>query len=248
MPVNISDDELMAYVDGELDPGRAAALKVMIAERADIARRVADQQALREKLRRSFDTVLGEPVPPRLTTARRRGSIFDLTSAARARLGRTTWSTGFGLAAGIVLGVLLGPALMKLSKEDSSDGERRAGVVLGSALEDVLSNRLASEQSASDAIRIGVSYLSKQREYCRTFTSNDGARTTVGLACRRDGGWQVDALQAAPRIGENSSDFRRAATSISPLVLDVVNSSMAGEALDSRAERLARDHHWQARE
>ena len=245
--MNVSDDELMAYVDGELDAERAAAVKVLIAERADVARRVTEQQSLRDQLRRSFEPVLRESVPSRLATAVSRGRVVGIASAALRRPRRTAWSTGLGLAAGVVLGVLLGPALLRFSTQGPNGFPRGADVAVGSTLEGVLSHRLASEQSSTESIRIGVSFVSKRSEYCRTFMSNEGARTVAGMACYSGGVWRIDALQAVHNGSTNTSGYRQAATSLPPLIVDAVNASIAGDTLNASDEKSARDKGWGAR-
>jgi len=244
--MTVTDEELMAYVDGELDAARVESLCQQIAASADLTRRVADQQALRGRLRHALDPTLNEPVPSRLTDLASRDRAIDLALAARRRPSRSVWLSGLALAAGIVLGVALGPALLKLDSEQPDSIASGADVTAGGALEDALSRRLASEQFASDPIRLGVSFLANSGEYCRTFISRRGDDALAGMACRHGAAWRIDALQSVT-IGAGSSDgYRQAATSLPPLVLQAAEASMAGEPLDARREAEARDRHWRS--
>ena len=83
--MTVTDEELMAYVDGELDATRCESLRQEIAASADLSRRVAEQQALRDRLRHAFDRTLNEPVPARLTDLVSRARVVDFASAARPR-------------------------------------------------------------------------------------------------------------------------------------------------------------------
>ena len=47
--MTVTDEELMAYVDGELDAASCESLRQAIGASADLSRRVADQQALRDR-------------------------------------------------------------------------------------------------------------------------------------------------------------------------------------------------------
>lgn len=81
--MNVTDELLMAHVDGELDAEARVAVEAAIAADPELQRRVARQQALRDKLRASFDSVLAEPVPERLIEAARSapvgsGQVADL--------------------------------------------------------------------------------------------------------------------------------------------------------------------------
>lgn len=240
----VTDEELMAYVDGELDAGRVESLQREIAANADLARRVAEQYALRGQLHHAFDRTLSEPVPSRLNDVASRGRGIDLASAARRRPSRLAWLGGLALAAGILLGVALGPAFLKLAGEQPDIVANGADMTAGGALADALSQRLASEQTASDPIHLGVSFLAKSGEYCRTFTSRRGDSALAGMACRRGAGWRIDALQAETGVAADSGGYRQAATSLPPLILTAAEASMAGDALDASGEAEARDHKW----
>ena len=97
--MTVTDEELMAYVDGELDAARLESLRQEIAASADLSRRVAEQRALRDRLHRAFDPALHEPVPARLTelTVRARVVEFafvDPSSAIARRMAEWTGTRG----------------------------------------------------------------------------------------------------------------------------------------------------------
>lgn len=73
-PEPITELDLLAYVDGQLDrdPHRRALVERHLAVRPDDAERVADFSAQNEALRRAGAAVLEEPVPERLLAAVRR--------------------------------------------------------------------------------------------------------------------------------------------------------------------------------
>jgi hypothetical protein len=244
--MTVTDEELMAYVDGELDVARFESLRREIAASADLTRRVAEQQALRDRLRNAFDHTLNEPVPARLTDLASRGRVIDFASAFRHRPSRIAWLSGLALAAAIVLGVAVGPTLWQLAGKQPYVVASGADMIAGGALEDALSRRLASEQSASDPIRLGVSFLAKTGEYCRTFTSQRGDAALAGLACRQGAAWRVDALQSVTVAAGDSEGYRQAATVLPPLVLQAAEAAMVGDALDAAREARARDHHWRS--
>ena len=244
--MTVTDEELMAYVDGELDAARVESLRQELATNAELARRVAAQQALRDRLHHAFDRALSEPVPSRLNDVAARGRGIELASAARQRPSRAAWLGGLALAAGILLGVGVRPAFLKFAGEQPYIVSSGTDVTAGGALADALSHRLASEQTASDPIRLGVSFLSKGGEYCRTFTSRSSDGALAGMACRHGAEWRIDALQSGSGVAAQSGGFRQASTSLPPLIIKAAESSMAGEALDAAAEAQARDHNWRS--
>jgi anti-sigma factor RsiW len=62
----IGERDLLAYVDGLLDPARRQAVEAQLAADPAAAARIADFAAQRTALRSLYDPVLDEPVPPRL--------------------------------------------------------------------------------------------------------------------------------------------------------------------------------------
>ena len=101
------------------------------------------------------------------------------------------------------------------------------------ALAQALSTQLASAQAVDAPVKIGLSYLSKGDEYCRTFTSK--ARPG-GLACRRGNEWELRVLtKDAPAAGPAAPAPGRIA--LPPAVIGVMAEQIQGNPLDAEAER-----------
>ncbi len=95
-PRPIAEEELHAYVDGQLDADRRAAVLRYLQDHPDVARQVAGWGAQREALRVAFARVAEEPIPPRL----------GLERLVQQRLGRR-W-LAWRAAAAVVLAFGLG--------------------------------------------------------------------------------------------------------------------------------------------
>ncbi len=85
----ITEEDLHAYIDRNLDPGRLGEVEDYLARFPDVARRIRGYAGQRETLRRIFDPIACEPVPPELSLARlienrRRPRIFPWRSIAAA--------------------------------------------------------------------------------------------------------------------------------------------------------------------
>ena len=65
----ISDAELNALVDGELDPSRQAEIEVWLAENPDTARRVARYRAQNAGFHALFEDILHEEISPKIMSA-----------------------------------------------------------------------------------------------------------------------------------------------------------------------------------
>ena len=66
----VTEEELHAWVDGQLPPEREAAVQRELRKDPGVARKVAAWQAQRKALRSAFASVAAEPVPPELRLER----------------------------------------------------------------------------------------------------------------------------------------------------------------------------------
>jgi anti-sigma factor RsiW len=66
MIIAVTDELLMAFADGELDPRIASPTAEAIANNEDVRRRFAIYRETREKLAAAFGAIAAEPVPDRL--------------------------------------------------------------------------------------------------------------------------------------------------------------------------------------
>jgi hypothetical protein len=240
--MTFSQETLMAYADGELDPQTRSAVEAAIAIDPQIAREVAQHKALRGRLRAAFDPVLDEPPPARLTAAargapavRREGNVIPLR---RKQAARWSWPQWGAMAASLVFGVLAGQILLRspgTGTITTHNGQLLASGVLAQALSD----QLASNQAPTAPVQIGLSLRSKNGDYCRTFVVRETA-AVAGLACREHQEWRVRALAQTEPTSESGSQLRPAASSLPRPVLQAVDETIAGEPLDASAEAAAR--------
>lgn len=251
--MTFTEETLMAYVDGELDAETSAAVEGAVASDPDVARRVARQKALRQKLRAAFDGVLDESVPYRLLeTARSAPSASSETkvtdlSRARAekaeRAGRRwSWPQWGAMAASLVLGVLVGQALLR-EPAASVIVARDGRLIARQALAEALSSQLSSGQSIDARIGMGLSFRSKSGEYCRTFVLREGGGL-AGLACREGDGWTIQVVAPNESPGSAGADYRMAGAEIPLVVLKAVEERIEGVPLDASGEAEARKRNW----
>ncbi|MET3916493.1 anti-sigma factor RsiW [Variovorax sp. OAS795] len=95
-----ADDELHAFVDGQLAPHRRSEIEDALARDPSLAERVAAWRSQRDALRRLHGELLGEPVPAHLLGA------LDRSQPREARQGR--WSRWGGMAAGVLVAFAAG--------------------------------------------------------------------------------------------------------------------------------------------
>ena len=197
--MNWSDDILMAYADGELEPASRGELERAMVGDAGLRDRVAALQTQRERLKAAYAPVLDEPMPDRLsalfevpassfspmpapmpmpatTSARAVGGVVSLDAARAARIprrGLSSWAQWGGMAASVVLGVLVGTSLPR-SGADPSIGVQNGQLVAGGAIGQALSTQLASEPAAGAPVAVQLSFVDKGGSLCRSFSTDAG--------------------------------------------------------------------------
>lgn len=246
--MRFSDEILMAYADHELDEKTRMAVEAALAEDPEIAGRIAQHQALRNRLQSAFRPVLDEPIPGRLTDAVRGAQAADRAPTARnvVRLPHrgvrpASPPSWLALAASLVIGLLVGWFAFRVGGSGPL-ALRSDHLLARGELANALTHQLVARQSAVQPIRIGVSFLSRSGEYCRTFSMR--APEIAGLACRAAAGWRLQVLTAAESDSGAPGSYRQAASFMPPAVVAVVTAEIAGQPLDARAEAAARDHGW----
>jgi hypothetical protein len=244
--MTFSEETLMAYADNELDAQTCSAVEAAMASDPEIARRVAQHKALRNKLRVAFDKVLEEPTPQRLVDAargvpavRREGNVIPLR---RKSTTRKVWPQWMAVAASLVIGVIIGQALLSRGPGADPVTSRGGQLLANGALARALSDQLAG-QTGETAVHIGVSFKARSGTYCRTFSLH-GSTSLAGLACREHDDWHVQVLAQTTSQPESNGGLRQAASEMPKPVLQAVDDNILGDTLDARAEAAAREKHW----
>jgi anti-sigma factor RsiW len=112
--LNVSDDELHAYVDGELPADRRGAVENWLATHPEDATKVAAWRKQAELIQTRYGAVADEKIPPRL----------DITRIARNR--RSAWIAAAAAAALVmfVAGGFAGWVVRGVESSSSSDLKR----------------------------------------------------------------------------------------------------------------------------
>ena len=246
----VSEEQLLAWLDGELDQADAAIVARAVATDPALGERVRSERVLRERLRGAFAPTLDEPVPRRLlatlgTSEQEAAPPQTIGNVAQLRPRNAVQRVAdwrgpeFGaLAASVLLGVLFGmqflrdPVQAPMRMHDGS-------LVANAGLAQVLDTKLAADVKDGDTLEVGLSFRDAEGNYCRTFTVQLG-RALGGLACRDSGQWHVIALGEA---GRQDGQLRLAASALPASVLTEVDARQK-ELLDASAERAARDSGW----
>jgi hypothetical protein len=265
--MTVPDEEVFAFVDGELSPEDMARIEAAMTTDPQLALRVETQRALRRLLSGAHAGVLRETPPEPLSTAvaakpppaPKPAEVIAFPSAqtkaqakakskekAKARDPKLPKPPGaasrgvpawIGLAACLVAGMLIG-RLAAPPPVTLSGADDPAPLAAGP-----LAKALNSQNSGQGAgpVRIGLSFQTASGAYCRTFQAS-GRSPIAGVACRDPDAWRVRAVSPASPGG--TSDHRLAGSQTPAAILAAVDAMSAGPPLDAAGEAKARAGGW----
>jgi anti-sigma factor RsiW len=263
----IPQETLYAYVDNELDAANSARVEAAMADDPELKSLIEEQRALRALLGNAYSPVLGEPVPDRVMAAAKgpigptadakaaRGKVVRL-AAARERKQQAAqdggkpaandwnWKHWGGMAACLAIGVIAGHSAW-LANATSDVANVDGQLVARGQLAQALSTQLASAQTKDSPVKIGLSYVSKESDLCRSFTVKSAG--TDGLACRRGSEWALRVIEQEQPKPADPGDLRMAASPVPAAVLKVVDEQIQGSPLDADAERAAMNKGWRVK-
>jgi hypothetical protein len=234
-----SDEELVAYADGELDLARTRSITAAMADDPLLAARVEGLKATRARLKEAFAGIAHEPVPPSLTRFVMSGGAAEaISSEARTEAPRRP-ARSLPLAAALA-GLLVGATATWVALRPATSPPVTAAS-MASALEVPLGT-LADGSSGSFAAAGTVALRQTVRTragLCRSFTVTESpARSYDGVACRVEGAWQVQVMALA----SNGNAFVPAGAA-GP-VDAFLDAAEAGDPLPADAVKRLIDRRW----
>ncbi|HET8612586.1 MAG TPA: anti-sigma factor, partial [Sphingomonas sp.] len=174
----IGEEELVAWIDGELEGPEAERVARAVAENPALAARAEAHRRLASRLQAAFAPIAEEPVALRVAPP---APVVSLAEE-RARRGGPPrrWALPGAIAASLLVGVLVGHQTWG---GGAGVADRADALALAAPIGHALDTQLSG---ASGPVRIQLSFRDQAGDYCRSFT----ARHFGGVACRADGGWR----------------------------------------------------------
>lgn len=246
--MKITEEMLIAFADGELDPMAREEVMRAVAADPELERQLAAHRRLRDTLAGHFAPIAEQPVPDHLKTLlEKRDAVPEAPNVvslaavraereeqlARQRRWLPAWGNMVAIAATLVLGLAVGQAL---NLGGGPVAVKSGAIVAQGELATALDTKLASAPQGA-ATRIGLTFRSKGGEICRTFEGE----AMSGLACQKGGAWKLEQLLP----GTSEATAYRQASAGDPRLAASVQGMIAGEPFDAKAERIARDKGWE---
>ncbi|WP_432382216.1 hypothetical protein [Duganella sp. P38] len=173
-------------------------------------------------------------------------------AAARRHWGWLEWSA---LALVMVLGLAAGkfglskwqPGWFGDSTPPPTEVVSRNGwLVAQGRLAASLSQQLGGAATQADSdVRVGLSFLSNEGTYCRSFTLVGMSQDLVGIACRASEEWRIPVMVQNARPVPAMGSHRMPGTEMPTALLEAIDQRIVGGMLDTRAEVEALRRNWQ---
>ena len=199
----VTDEMLMAYVDGELEGAAADDVRRATDSDATLAQRANAFRTTREMAKGAYAGVKSEPVPEKLIAMVLGGGNANVVPLRRnwAR----TWASRAALPLAASIALLAGAGGYWIALQSTPGGaDLFGGRAVAEALGDTPSGAERTLRTASGEARLRtLATYRVEGGLCRTFEVASGSQETVrGVGCARGNDWRVDVAVAAG--GSNS--------------------------------------------
>lgn len=194
----LSDDDLMSLADGELPPERAAQVRAQLAADVAAAERFADFV----EARALAHAILVEPASaPSAAAPAPSGPRLVAAQQATAPRPRSDWRVALAAAAGLVVGVPLGIAVLNLAPPGSESRQFAQDAELTQALTTLASGQSAAVGTA--AATILATHRTGADTICREVLLSEGGAgglrpVSTFVGCRTGGTWRIIAAFPEP--------------------------------------------------
>lgn len=232
-PMEVTDEMLMAHIDGELDAPTSKAVAAAIAADPALAERARAFASSAEAARTAFADILSAPPPKRLVKTVREGARMETIVPFPKR----GWvRAALPLAACVVLAIGVGGGyLLGRSQVPTSDAFAETAAIASTI----------ATLPAGAPIPLGNGQLTVLGSYpidqglCRSFALDAPGESLSGVACDRGAGYQVEMALAGAPAGGFAAASDRVAASIDAYLTSVGAGSPLGP--DEEAERFGVD-------
>ena len=242
--LELNDELLCAYMDGELDAAMRARVEQALVDDAGARVRLERMRVADGRLKAEIPLSALQPDDPLSARILDGKAVPPRASRPPLRLGAVITALAAGIG-GVIVGFVL-------ARSQEVPPTPFVAAAPAPALSGASSNRLllaalnsgesgkAVEQGGRSA-RIILTFEADDGRYCRAFRSHESGAAAEGVACRSGEQWEVVAWDGTVDPDEG---FRSAGAS--ELLDDVMDRLGGGAALEAADERALIERHWSA--
>jgi hypothetical protein len=244
--MTITDEQLSAFIDGELSPVVMKEIAAAIDSDPKLKRRVEGLAASDAILKHAYSAIDDTPMPAAVTAllaepASTTGNVFALKRPAPLARWSMPLVASIALGAGFALGLMI----VEPGRMAPSGGLMIAAAIspadaLHAALDQTPSGETTTIKGGREAAMI-LTFMSSGGDYCREFTLEVETNKSRAIACREDGRWSVKLAAAESGVG---SGYVTAASAVSTAFDAGAETLGAGKPLDRATEQELLQKKW----
>ncbi|MEQ1781438.1 MAG: hypothetical protein ABMA14_08765 [Hyphomonadaceae bacterium] len=247
-----TDEQLSAFLDGELPPAETDALARDMESDPQLAARAESLGAANTAFIASAAQIDAMPISTALKAAMEAPPAVSTPTgkilAFRPRSVRAFLVEHRAIAASLLCAVAVGGIASTLAPKPTADpfAPGRDGVILASApLYQVLeSGRTGETKPIADGATATpqLTFASADGQFCRQFNVVTGDGSSAAIACREDAGWRTQVI--AFGLPKSSPDYQTASAGRSPVLEAFLDARMSGAPMDAAAEDQLLKSRW----
>jgi hypothetical protein len=239
-----TDEQISAFLDGELPAADMDALGKDIEADADLARRVERLGAANRAFVQAVSVIDSKPMPASV------GKLLAEAPTAKVLAFRPRVSAWLNehraLAASLLCAAIVGGVASGLRSETDPFAPKADGLILASSpLHHALEGASTGEAvlvSAGVSATPRLTFASDTGAYCRQFDVASQKGVTTAIACREGKAWRTQvAVFGKPGAGP---DYQTASGAKSPALEAFIDQHISGAALNAEQEKQAITKGW----
>jgi len=239
--MNITDEQLSAFLDAELSNAEMDAIREQLLEDESLADRLAELALVDELVASSAKQIDVRPIPQSITSLLQESSVEEQPATAQIitfplwKRVQKTLQQPLAVAASVALVIGFGMSQMLNHTSDSNDWPAVAKVL------DVAPSGLVQVAANGAEVKPRLSFKNLNGEYCRQFELKNEQGNSENIACRKDGTWQITA-SVVSKANQANGDYQ---TASGGSVLDEALEDMIdGDVFNANAEADAIVKNW----
>lgn len=247
--MKITDQQLSAYLDGELPVTEMRAIEAALASNPGLRERLEALANASNTVKAALGPIAEEPVPDHILAMldgdEKDSNVVDMAAyKERSKLSR--WATPIAASLALAVGVTAGTTMVAdNASQDVLFAQMSGTVSPENPLFEVLEASASAESvSFGDAVSVKPVLTFKTADgYCREFAAQSQVSALRGVACRGDSNWEIVLLNRAEIT--QATGYQTASGASDIYVDQLVDELIEGIPLSAEEEKSTMDADWQ---
>jgi hypothetical protein len=244
--MNITDQQLSAFLDAELNDNEMEQVRNQIAQDETLANRLAELAMVDERLVQAYRLEQSTPTPigvAELFTAHRKKQQANDNIIQFPVWKRVLNQVQQHAAAAVVAAIMLGYGAGALN---NSNPEDLVWKDTSYALDHTPSGDSFVAFNGA-MIKPQASFQNQQGQFCRQYEYNQEQLVQTALACKQNNQWQVKAAMYSNDLDKMSQKAQYQTASANPVLDTLIDQMIDGDLMNRDSEQSAIQQSWNAK-